>query len=163
MGSSKSTTPAPSSAASTVKTPQRSFQDFAVTAGQPTGYKFGPDGETSGSSPSQYLAESQRPSTEGFRRPTSMVSEMRKAGSQLFGQALGVDDAASEEGANKIPGVSTSRMAGDVLKGFTDKLAGEIDPTKGMTDETENLRYGIGGAAKKPEGAYTTSAAAPLM
>lgn len=161
MGSSKSSSGVTSP--STVKAPQQSYQDQGSVQGTSSGYTFGPKTDGSGRSATSYFSEAKAPDTESFGRPTSMVGEVRKAGSELFGQALGVDQVSPEEDATKLPGVSTSRMAGDILKGFTDKLAGEIDPTKGMTDETESLRYGIGGTAKKPEGAYTSSAAAPLM
>ena len=90
-----------------------------------------------------------------------MVKEVRKAGDQIFSQALGINTEGTDESAVKVPGVSTSRMAGDILQGFGDKLGEQLDPTKAVEEETDPTRYGIGAPAK-PDARYTASAAAPF-
>ena len=158
MGATKSTS---SSAAPTAaKAPTSAYGVKAPGDSGASSYRLGAAPSGSSGSYSGYLAKSQE-SGDDFQRPTSMVGEVRKAGSQIFNEALGVNTEGENEDAVKVPGVSTSRMAGEVLKGFTDKLAGQLDPTKAMEEETDPSRYGIGAPAK-PEARYTASAAAPF-
>ena len=79
----------------------------------------------------------------------------------MFNQALGINTEGADESAVKVPGVSTSRMAGDILQGFGDKLGERLDPTKAVEEESDPSRYGIG-APVKPDARYTASAAAPF-
>jgi len=117
--------------------------------------------ETKQEQPS-YLGQAQQATTQ-MERPKSMVGEVRKAGSQMFSEALGVNtEGAQQDEGLKVPGVSTSRMAGEILQGFSDSLSEKLDPTKGAEEDVDPSRYGIG-APNKPSGAqYTAAASAPF-
>ena len=158
MGATKST--GSTSAPTAAKAPAATYGVKPPSDSGVSSYRLGAAPTDNSRSYSGYLAKSQE-SGDDFQRPTSMVGEVRRAGSQIFNEALGVNTEGQDEDAVKVPGVSTSRMAGEVLKGFTDKLSSQLDPTKAMEEETDPTRYGIG-APSKPEARYTASAAAPF-
>jgi len=142
------------------KAEKPAFSSFGIQAPSDSGasgYRLGAGGSTASNRPTLgYLDQSQR-SDDAAQRPTSMVGEVRKAGTQIFNNALGINTEGVEDDAVKVPGISTSRMAGEVLKGFTDKLSAEIDPTKAAQEDIDPERYGIG-APTKPDARYTSSA-----
>ena len=105
-----------------------------------------------------YLGQSQQ-ETAQMERPKSMVGEVRKAGSQMFSEALGVNtEGSQQEEGLKTPGVSTSRMAGEFLQAFDQGLADKLDPSKAAEEEVDPSRYGIGSPTKTSGAQYTASA-----
>jgi len=107
-------------------------------------------GYSSGSSvtPSAYLQRT-RETASGMPSSNNYVSEMRRAGSQMFGQALGMETPSeTEEDTLKVPGISSSRMAGDIVKSLSGGFTDQLDPTKEMTQGIEDMRYGVTGTTK---------------
>lgn len=153
MGASRSATSAQSKA-------ERPTASFGVKAPEEaaTGYRLGSIGSTASNRPTtSYLSQGQA-SGDDFQRPESMVSEVRKAGSQLFNESLGINTEGEDENGIGTPKVSTSRMAGDIIQAMGDKITGEIDPTKIMEEEADPTKgYGVG-APTKTESRYTAQA-----
>lgn len=165
MGSTRSASSSPSYTSTSVEKPEASYGSlgrYSPTESDAAKSRLGMPAapETKQEQPS-YLGQAQQ-STAPTTRPKSMVGEVRKAGSQMFSEALGVNNDAQQDEGLKVPGVSTSRMAGEILQGFSDSLSEKLDPTKGAEEEVDPSRYGIG-APNKPSGAqYTAAAAAPF-
>lgn len=131
---------------------------LSTGGGSPSGFLGMPDPSKSSVAESNYLGQSQQ-EAEATPRPKSMVGEMRKAGSQLFSDALGIDtqESKDEEGV-KTPDVSSSRMAGQILEGFAGDAADVLDPTKVAKEETDTSLYGMGMAPKLQSAGYTKAA-----
>lgn len=166
MGSTKSGSP--SYRSTKVEKPQASYagvgQILATNSGTPgagVGMPEMPKTQQQQLQPSYFSQAQQEPAQT--ERPKSMVSEVRKAGSQIFSDALGVNtEGAQQDEGLKAPGVSSSRMAGQIMQEFNDSLSGKLDPTKAAEEEVDPSRYGIG-APSKPAGAqYTAAAASPF-
>lgn len=135
-------------------------QAQTMTSGVSTGYEPGSyQSNKSAVSPSSYL-ERTRETASSAPSDTSYVSEMRRAGSQAFGQALGVNmptESGEDEGGVKGTSVSGSRMAGDILGQLSVGSEDELDPSKKVNSSINDLKYGIGGGANQPMSPYTSA------
>lgn len=99
-------------------------------------------------SPSAYLQRT-RETASGMPSSNNYIGEMRKAGSQVFGQALGMETPSdTDEDTLKVPSLSSSRMAGDIVKGLSSDFTDQLDPGKEMTQGIEDMRYGVTGTTK---------------
>jgi hypothetical protein len=160
MGSTRSNTYSLSSSGSTQPQAKIGYMDRYLSTGgsSPSGFLGMPDPSKSSVAESNYLGQSQQ-EAEATPRPKSMVGEMRKAGSQLFNDTLGIDtqESKDEEGV-KTPGVSTARMAGQILEGFAGDAADVLDPTKVAKEESDTSLYGLGLAPKSQSAGYTKAA-----
>lgn len=135
-------------------------QSQMMASGVSTGYEPGSyQSDKSAVSPSSYL-ERTRETASGTPSDTSYVGEMRRAGSQAFGQALGIKmptESEEDEGGVAPTKISGSRMAGDILGQLSVGSEDELDPTKKVNSSINDLKYGIGGGASQPVSPYTSA------
>lgn len=161
MGATRSTTGSYSTGmAAPTKEATAEKQTQTLTPGVGTGYEQ-PSYQASKSSvsPSSYL-ERTRETAAGTPSDGNYVSEMRRAGSQAFGQALGIQmptESKDEEAGIKATKVSGSRMAGDILGQLSAGTDDELDPSKKVNSSINDLRYGLGGGANQQASPYTSA------
>ena len=162
MGSTRSNASSLSSSGSKQPQAKSGYMDryLSTEGGSPSGFLGMPDPSKSSVAESNYLGQSQQETeAQATPRPKSMVGEMRKAGSQLFSDALGIDTQQSkDEEGTKTPEVSSSRMAGQILEGFAGDAADVLDPTKVAKEDTDTSLYGMGMAPKLQSAGYTKAA-----